>query len=512
VPGVFAVVGIPGSSSGIDKGAWGRIRPELASAQDRFAAISPGVAVLAKDTWSAIKGREVLAPKIVWDESQAERRSTEDILAEYRRLAAEPLGLSAIRRGEGNRALGRSRSIVEHDSTFPYLAHAPMEPVNAVLEKKPGGSVEIWAGSQFPTIDTWMTALALGISHEQVKLNTVWAGGSFGRRATPNADYINELAHIVRASGTNAPVHLVWTREDDIRGGRYRPMMFHRVRAGLDNAGKLLAWEHRMVGQSFISGTLLELKIPKLLLAPMAEEGVPNMAYEIPNLAAGWQRTSLAVPTLWWRSVSNSHTAYVVDVMIDALANAAGRDPIEFRLDLLAKHPRHVAVLKLARDRSGFGEKLPTGRGRGIAVHESFNTVVAMVADVIVDSSASITVKKVTAAVDCGIAINPDIVRAQIEGSVGFALGAALRNEITLDAGRVKQSNFHDYEPLRISDMPDVEVHIVDHSADPKNHPPRGIGEPGVPPVAPAVANAIFAATGKRLYALPWDSAALRSI
>jgi isoquinoline 1-oxidoreductase beta subunit len=495
VPGVVDVVAIPAAGARSDMTSWGRILGQFGSrAQDTWSAISPGVAVLAEDTWSAIKARQAL--KVEWDFSHAERRSTEAIFQEYRALAARPLLRSDV-----SRALSRAQKTVEAEFTFPYLAHAPMEPLNAVLEMKPDGRVEVSAGTQFQTIEKWMIALALGKSVDHIKLNTVCAGGSFGRRATPNADYINELAHIARASQTDRPVHLVWTREDDIRGGRYRPMVLHRIRAGLDEAGKPVAWEHRIVSQSFITGTLLEDRIPKAVVDSMANEGLRGMPYAIPVSAFDWQKVSSPVPTLWWRSVSHTHTAHAVEVMIDVLAEAAGRDPFEFRIGLLANRPRHQEVLKLASLKGGFGEKLQSGRGRGIALHESFKTIVAMVADVTIGRNGSIKVDKVVAAVDCGITVNPDVARAQIEGAIGFGLGAALRNKITLRDGEVEQSNFHDYEPLRISDMPDVEVHFIESKED-----PTGIGEPGVPPVAPAVANAIFAATGKRLHSLPWGT------
>jgi isoquinoline 1-oxidoreductase beta subunit len=381
-----------------------------------------------------------------------------------------------------------------------------MEPLNGVIEIKPDGSVELWAGAQFQTVEQATVAAILGVTPDRVKLNTVWAGGSFGRRATPNADYFAEMAAIAKASGRAAPIHLVWTRDDDIRGGRYRPMVLHKVRAGLDPSGSLVAWEHRIVSQSFVMGTPMEATAVKNGIDESAVEGAADMPYAIPHLAVDWHHVPSPVTTLWWRSVGHSHTAHVVEVMIDALANAAGQNPVAFRLALLKEHPRHAAVLKLAADKGGFGQNLLPGRGRGIALHESFNTLVAMVADVTVARDGALKIDRVVAAVDCGIAVNPDVVRAQIEGAIGYGLGAALRNRITLTNGVVDQSNFDSYEPLRISDMPKVEVRIVPSAA-----PPTGIGEPGVPPVAPAVANAIFAATGKRLYALPWDTRPLRS-
>jgi isoquinoline 1-oxidoreductase beta subunit len=465
--------------------------------------IPQGVAVLARDTWSAMKGRDAL--KVEWDESAAEKRSSDAIFAEYRKLAVNP-GRAAARRGDTASALSGGAKVIEAEFSFPYLAHAPMEPLNGVIEVKGDGTAEVWAGAQLQTVEQATVAAILGLKPDQVKLNTVWAGGSFGRRATPNADYFAELAAIAKTSGGKAPVHLVWTREDDIKGGRYRPMVYHRIRAALDAAGNIAGWDQKIVGQSFIIGSPFEAMIVKDGIDATVVEGAADMPYRVANLAVDWHPVTSPVTTLWWRSVGHTHTAQAVEVMIDMLAHAAGKDPVAFRLDLLREHPRHAGVLRLAAEKGGWGEKLPAGRGRGIAVHESFRSFVAMTADVTVAKDGSIKVDRVVAAVDCGVAVNPDVIRAQVESGVGYGLGAALRNQITLTDGVVDQSNFDGYEPLRISDMPKVEVHIV-----PSQEPPTGIGEPGVPPLAPAVSNAIFAATGKRLNSLPWDFKALKS-
>jgi isoquinoline 1-oxidoreductase beta subunit len=380
-----------------------------------------------------------------------------------------------------------------------------MEPLNCTIEKQTDGSCEIWAGSQFQTIEQTVAAAVLGLKPEQVKINTVWAGGSFGRRATPNADYIGEAAAILKASRGWAPVHLVWTREDDLTGGRYRPMFYHKVKAAVDANGELVAWQHRLVGQSFVIGTPLEGALVKNGVDLLAVEGVADMPYRVPNLMVDWHNPQSPVTTLWWRSVGHTHTAQAVEVMIDELASAAHKDSLGFRLGLLPPGSREVGVLKLAAEKAGWGSPLSPPKGRGIAVHKSFGTYVASVAEVTVDKR-DVKVDRIVAAVDCGVAITPDVIRAQIEGGTGYALGAALRDQITLKNGVVEQTNFDEYEPLRISDMPKVEVHIVT-----SNEPPSGVGEPGVPPVAPAVTNAIFAATGKRLRSLPWDFGALGS-
>ncbi|WP_428031847.1 molybdopterin cofactor-binding domain-containing protein [Ancylobacter sp.] len=458
-------------------------------------AVPNGIAVLANNTWAAIQGRDALTA-IEWDEAKAEKRGTAELFDEYRKLAQTP-GLPAARRGDAAKGLAGAVKTIEAEFSFPYLAHAPMEPLNCVIEKTADG-VTIWTGSQFQTIEQAVTASILGIKPEQVKIETLWAGGSFGRRANPPADYVAEAATILKAIDGRAPVHLVWTREDDIKGGYYRPMFYHSVRAGLTADGKIAGWDQRIVGQSFIAGTPFEAFIIKEGVDGTSVEGASDTNYAIGDFRVDLHSPKVNVPTLWWRSVGHTHTAHVVEVMIDELAHAAGRDPVEFRLELLKDQPRHAAVLKLLAEKAGWGPKAGAGKGRGVALHESFDTVVGSVIDVsVVDGK--IKVERVVCAVDCGIAINPDVIAAQIEGGVGFGLGAALHDEITLDGGVVEQANFDTYVPLRMSEMPVVEVHIL-----PSANAPTGIGEPGVPGVAPALSNAIFDATGQRLRSLPF--------
>jgi len=458
-------------------------------------AVPSGVAVLATNTWAAIQGRDALAG-LVWDETKAETRGSAALFEEYAKLAKTP-GLPAARRGDAAKGLERAAKIIEAEFSFPYLAHAPMEPLNCVIERT-GEGVTIWTGSQFQTIEQAVTAGILGVKPEQVKIESLYAGGSFGRRANPPADYVAEAATILKAIDGRAPVHLVWTREDDIKGGYYRPMFYHSVRAGLTADGKIAGWDQRIVGQSFIVGTPFEAFIIKEGVDGTSVEGASDTNYAIDDFRVDLHTVKVGVPTLWWRSVGHTHTAHVVEVMIDELAHAAGRDPVAFRLELLKDKPRHAAVLKLLAEKAEWGGKPGAGKGRGVALHESFNTVVGSVIDVsVVDGR--IKVERVVCAVDCGIAINPDVIAAQIEGGVGFGLGAALHDEITLDGGVVEQANFDTYVPLRMSEMPKVEVHIL-----PSANPPTGIGEPGVPGVAPALSNAIFAATGQRLRSLPF--------
>ena len=460
-----------------------------------------GVAVLGKTTWAAKQGRDAL--KVEWDFAQAETRSTAEIMADYKQRATQQ-GLPAQATGDAAAALARADKIIEAEFEFPYLAHAPMEPLNCVVELKPEGC-EIWAGAQFQTVEQNAAAALLGIKPEQVKIHTLYAGGSFGRRATPSADYIVEAVAIAKAWDGKRPVHVVWTREDDIKGGYYRPMVYHKVRAGLDKDGAIIAWDHHVVAQQIMEGTFLERFAVRNGVDSTTVEGVTDMPYAIPNVAVSVHSVRAPVPVLWWRSVGHTHTAQVVEVMIDELAHAAGQDPVAFRLALLDKQPRHAVVLKLAAEKAGWGKSLEKGKGLGIAVHQSFNTFVAEAAEVAVAADGRIKVEKVTCAVDCGIAVNPDVIVAQMEGGIGYALGAALRNKITLAQGEVEQSNFDSYEPLRIEDMPKVEVHIVASAAA-----PTGVGEPGVPALAPAVSNAVFAATGRRLRSLPFADTSLK--
>ncbi len=454
-----------------------------------------GVAVLAESTWPAIKGRDALA--IDWDDSAAEKRSSADLMAEYRRIAEQP-GLVARKDGDADAAMAAAARVIEADYEYPFLAHAPMEPLDCVIELSDGGC-EIWTGSQLQTIDQYTAAEILGVVPEQVKINTMLTGGSFGRRATPDADQVAEACFIAKAIGGRAPLKVVWTREDDIRGGRYRPMYFHRLRAGLDGEGRIIAWQHRIVGQSILRGTPFEDALVRNGVDQTSVEGANNLPYAIPHLTVDVHNTDVGVPVLWWRAVGSTHTAYSAETFLDEIAAATGRDAVDLRRELLRDHPRHLGVLDLVAEKAGWGGPVAEGIVRGVAVHESFNSYVAQVADVRVGDDGKVRVERVVCAVDCGIAVNPDVIRAQMEGGIGFGLGAILHDEITLDQGRVEQSNFHDYVSLSVDEMPAVEVHIVPSAAA-----PTGVGEPGVPPIGPAVANAVFAATGKRIRTLPF--------
>lgn len=460
--------------------------------------IPQGVAVLARDTWSAKLGRDALA--VTWDESAAFKLGTDEILARYQALAKTP-GAVATQVGEFDKARAGAAKVVSASYDFPYLAHAAMEPMNCVIRLGADGC-EVWNGEQMQTVDQHALAKLFGLKPEQVRINMLFAGGSFGRRACKDSDYLMETAQIVKAIKGKAPVKLVWLREDDMRGGYYRPLFHHALEAAIDGQGQLVGWRHRLVGQSILTGSPFAAMVKNGIDA-VSVEGASNLPYAIPNLQVELHTpTDIGVPVLWWRSVGSSHTAYSTEAFLDEVAAAMGQDPLALRLKLLAGHPRHAAVLKLAADKAGWGTPLAAKdgerRGRGLAVHESFHSIVAHVAEVTVKKDGSLKVDRMVCAVDCGTVVNPDNVRSQIEGSVGFALGAMLHEAITLKAGRVEQGNFDGFPLLRIGEMPPVEVHMVASTAA-----PTGIGEPGVPSVAPAVANAIAAATGKRLRSLP---------
>ena len=455
--------------------------------------IPSGIAVVARDFWSAKRGRDAL--KIEWDESEAFALSSNEIMEQYRRLAQKP-GAVARSEGDVNSALTGAAKVLEAEYSVPYLAHAAMEPMDCVIRIDADGC-EIWNGEQMQTSDQHNIAAVLNIKPEQVRINMLFAGGSFGRRANPIADYVLEAVHIAKTLPPGTPVKMIWTREDDMRAGYYRPLYLHRLRAALDSDNQPVGWAQRIVGQSILAGTPFESVMVKDGIDQTSVEGAANLPYGFKNILVDLHSPSLPVPVLWWRSVGSTHTAFAVECFIDELAEVAGKDPVEFRRALLAGHPRHLGVLNLAVEKAGWGEPTGRKRGRGVAVHESFNSYVAQVAEVTVRRGV-IHVDRVVIAVDCGVPVNPDVIEAQMQGGMGFGLAAALFSELTLIEGRVVQSNFHDYLSLRIDQMPEVEVHIV-----PSTEPPTGVGEPATPVIAPAVANAVYAATGQRLRKLP---------
>lgn len=453
------------------------------------------VAVYAEDTWAAMQARDALS--VEWDLSNAETRDSsqikEEILAaldaeaEYNVLKNDPAPMDS------------AAKTVEQTFYFPLLAHAPMEPLNCTIEANDDGGITLHDGAQMPTGPHMALAQIFELPMEKVRINTMLAGGSFGRRATPTADYQVEAALAFVITDRTRPVKLVWSREDDVRGGYYRPAFGHKVKVGLSEDGQIVAWDHRIAGQSIFKGTAFEPMLVHDGVDHSSVEGVADTPYTIPGMHVGLTDTKKATSTLWWRSVGHTHTAYAMEVMMDMAARAAGRDPVEFRLAYLGDSPdavRKAAVLKLAAEKAGWGSA-PAGRAQGIAVHKSFGSYVAEVVEISGTAEDGIQIEKVTCAVDCGIAVNPDVIKAQIEGGVGYGLGHAMRDEITLTGGVVDQSNFPDYEPLRIGDIGAIETHIV-----PSAEAPTGIGEPGTPPSAPALANAI-ARSGPLVAALP---------
>jgi isoquinoline 1-oxidoreductase beta subunit len=455
--------------------------------------IDSGVAVLANDYWSALKGRELL--EIQWDESAAETRGSDTILANYRELVKSP-GVIAEREGDAPGQLSNAAETVETVFEYPYLAHAQMEPMNCVAQVD-GNRAELWYGCQSATQDQLAIAQLLGGRPQDIKIHTLFAGGGFGRRANPYSDYVLEAVRIARgAQGT--PVKLVWTREDDMQGGYYRPAFVHQLSAAVDDDGMPSALHIRAAGQSIMTGTPLEAFGVIDGIDTASVEGLVDLSYHVPNRQVELHSPEVGVPVQWWRSVGNTHTAFSKEVFIDSLARRAGQDPVEYRLALLANNPRETAVLKLAAEKAGWGTReLPEGWGRGVAVHTSFGSTVAEVVEVSVQGS-NFKVERVVAAIDCGLAINPDVVRAQVESAIAYGLSAALEDEVTLTEGMVDQTNFHTYQVLRMNNMPQVETHIL-----PSQNAPSGVGEPGTPPIAPAVANALADATGQMLTRLP---------
>ena len=458
--------------------------------------ISRGVAVVAENTWAAMKGREALT--VEWDDSAAEKRGSAELFAEYLKQADQPGEAVAATRGDVDGAMAKATKTIEATYQFPYLAHAALEPMDAVAHKN-GDVLEIWGGHQMPDLYQAVAAQIAGVKPENVTLHVMKTGGGFGRRAVTDADIIVEAVETAKAIGWKAPVKVLWTREDDMRGGRYRPLFVHKVKVGLDEAGNILAWQHRQVGQSLLIGTPFEAMAVKDGVDGSSVEGVSDTKYALENFRSEVVNAKVGVPVLWWRSVGHTHTAYVMETMIDDIARQTGKDPIELRRALLKDHPRHLATLNLAAEKAEWGKEMPKGTFRGVALHESFGTVVAEIADIKMDDKGGFKVERVVCAVDCGTAINPDQVRAQMEGGIGFGLGSVLHEELTLTKGAVDQTNYDAYLPLRIEEMPTVETHIV-----PSEAVPSGVGEPGVPPIGPAVANALAGATGKHVRILPF--------
>lgn len=453
--------------------------------------IPTGVAVIADNTWAAIQGRRAL--QVDWELGENVKVNSATQFAEFAVLAATD-GKEVAKAGDVSAAMEKAAKTITSDFTMPYLAHASMEPLNCTV-KITGDKCEIWTGTQMPGGDQAAAAKILGFKPEQVSVVTPFLGGAFGRRATMTSDFVSEAVHIAKISGKT--IKMTWTREDDTQGGYYRPSFLHRVKAGIDGNGMPLSWKHVMVGQALPGDD-----------GTGSAEGISDSPYlkTIPNYHISQHAPALGITTLWLRSVGHTHTAFAMECMVDEMAQLAGKDPVEYRRVLLKDHPRNLGVLNLAAEKAGWGKPLPAGHFHGVAVHESFRSYCAEVAEISIGEDGLVKVHKVTAAIDCGIAVNPDGVAAQIESGINYALSAALYGAITFKNGVVEQGNFNNYRVLRLNESPAViETHIVESTAQ-----MGGVGEPGFPPLAPAVANAIFAATGKRIRQMPFGEVNLK--
>jgi isoquinoline 1-oxidoreductase beta subunit len=460
--------------------------------------IPRGVAVLARDTWSALRGRQLLQTS--WDESAAEQRGTDDIVRDFTALMAQP-GAPVQQEGDSAAAIAAAAQVFEATYVFPYLAHACMEPLNCTLEFD-GTHAVLRSGTQMQSVEQERVAEVLGIPRENVSVETLFAGGGFGRRANFVPDLEVETASIVKATGGRYPVKLIYTREDDMAAGYYRPLFVHRLRGALDAQGNIVAWENRLAGQSFADGTMFSFLVQNGV-DQLAVEGAHELPYHVPNVSVDYHMAKTGVPTLSWRSVGHTHTAFSKEAFVDELLVAAGKDPVEGRLALM-QDERAKAVIRAAAEKYGWGKQLPAGRAAGFAYTESFGGRVAQIAEISLDSNGRIKVEQVTCAVDCGLAINPHIIEAQVESAIMFGMSAALYGEIRMEQGKVVTSNFHNYPVVRMHQAPQIDVVIMPSTED-----PTGIGEPATPVIGPAIANAYARLTGTRLRKLPFEAADL---
>ncbi len=458
----------------------------------KIVAVPAGVAVIADTFWQAKTARD--AVRVEWDEGSMQNFNTAEMMRQFRERAKSP-GTSVRKDGDAAAALSGAARKMEAVYEVPYLSHLMMEPLNCSVDLR-ADSCEVWTGSQFQTVDRANAAKIAGLPPEKVQLHTTFLGGGFGRRANPQSDFVVEAVHVAKAAGV--PVKVIWTREDDMNGGWYRPAFLHAIEGGIDASGNVVGWRSRLVGQSIMAGTMFAAIFMKGKdYDPSSVEGVDDLPYAIPNLAVESHQAEVNVPVQWLRSVGHSHTAFAVECFVDELAALAQKDPYQFRRGLLQKQPRHLGVLDLAAQKAGWDKPLPKGVGRGIAVHFAFGSYSAHVAEVSVTDDR-VKVHRMVCAIDCGQYVNPGIIAAQTEGGAIFGASAALFQELTFDKGRLEQTNFNTFPVMRINECPEIETHIVE-----SNEKSGGIGEPGVPCAAPAISNAIFAATGKRIRRLP---------
>jgi isoquinoline 1-oxidoreductase beta subunit len=458
----------------------------------KIAAIPAGVAVIADTFWQAKVARDAL--RVEWDEGSMHDFETGKMIQDFRERAKTP-GTSVRKDGDFDSALANSAKKISVVYEVPYLSHLMMEPLNCTVDLK-ADSCEVWTGSQFQTVDRANAAKTAGLPPEKVQLHTTFLGGGFGRRANPQSDFVVEAVQVAKVAGV--PVKVIWTREDDMAGGWYRPAFVHAIEGGIDASGNAVGWRSRLVGQSIMAGTPFAAMMMKgKAYDPASVEGVDDLPYSIPNVTVESHQAEIGVPVQWLRSVGHSHTGFAVECFMDELAALAGKDPYQFRRALLQKQPRHLGVLDLAAQKAGWDKPLPKGMGRGIAVHFAFGSYSAHVVEVSVKDD-KVRVHRMVCAIDCGQYVNPGIIQAQTESGAIFGASAALYQELTFEKGRLQQTNFHTFPVMRINECPEIETHIVD-----SKEKAGGIGEPGVPCAAPAIANAIFAATGKRVRRLP---------
>jgi isoquinoline 1-oxidoreductase beta subunit len=448
------------------------------------------VAVTGDHMWAAMKGMEALA--VVWDAGRNAQVTTASIVAGLDK-ASQNQGVVAKDEGGAQAAIDKAATKLSAVYQLPFLSHAPMEPVNCLIQVRPDGA-EVWVGTQVPVRARNAVAKATGLAPETITINNLYSGGAFGRRL--DIDMVEIAAGF--AKQVSYPVKLIWTREEDTQHDWYRPYYYDRVAAGLDGSGKIVGWTHRVTGSSVMARWA-----PagfKDGIDPDSVEGAVETPYAVPATLVDYVRAeSDGVPTGWWRGVGPTHNVFVVESFVDELAAAAKQDPVAFRRAMLGKNPRGLAVLNLAAEKSGWGAPLPAGHGRGVELQNAFGTHIATVLEVEVTAEGEILPRRVVVAVDCGQVVNPDTVEAQIQGGMILGLGTALYNQITFANGRVEQSNFHDYRTLRMNETPVIEVYQIRNQEK-----PGGIGETGTVAAAPALGNAIFAATGRRLRQLPF--------